>query len=100
MNPREQKVEKLLKLKEAKASLIALGIISVVIGAFVVGTVVVHAADVLSPPTALFPDQGSLPPIAGGGGAGNLLQALQGGSFAKWADFKDKTVVGGRVGLG
>lgn len=100
MDPRGKKVEKFFKYKEARASYLALAIVAAVIGAFVVGAVV-KAADVLTPPTALFPDQGSLPDIGGGGGgAGNLLDALKGGSIAKWADFKNDTVIGGRLGLG
>ncbi len=90
MEPRRQ--------KDVRLSLVPLAILSVAIGAFVIGAAV-KAADVLTPPTALFPDQGSLPEI-GGGGAGNLLEALKGGAVAKWADFKDDTVIGGRLGLG
>jgi len=90
MEPRRQ--------KDVRLSLVPLAILSVAIGAFVIGAAV-KAADVLTPPTALFPDQGSLPEI-GGGGASNLLDALKGGSLAKWADFKNDTVIGGRLGLG
>lgn len=101
MNPRKEKVEDVFKYKEARASYFAFGIVSALIGAFVIGTVVVRAADdVLAPPTALFPDQGELPNLGGGGGAGNLLDALKGGSLAKWGEFKADTVIGGRLGLG
>lgn len=108
MDMQSRKAGKFLKLKGGWASLLPLALISVTVGAFVIG-VSVYAVDTLEPPTALFPDQGSLPKI-GGGGAGNLLEVLRGSkpptalvvgaSYAKWADWKDDTLIGGRLGLG
>ena len=97
MNPQKRNVEHFLKLAAGMPASLPLGVLSVVVGAFIVGAIVNAAS--LTPPTAAYPE-GQPQLDVGGGGASNLLDALKGGPLAEWKDFKYDTVIGGRLGLG
>ncbi len=98
MNPHKRTVEHFLKLAGRKAAYLPLAVLSVALGAFVVGAIVNAAS--LTPPTAAYPEGQPQLDLGGGGGASNLLDALNGGSLAEWGVFKKDTVIGGRLGLG
>ncbi len=98
MNPHKRTVEYFLKLAGRKAAYLPLAVLSVALGAFVVGAIVNAAS--LPPPTAAYPEGQPQLDLGGGGGASNLLDALNGGSLAEWPGFKNDTVIGGRLGLG